>query len=145
MPNLSSQVKKTINKVLSAKGIGGASLASTATLHLAEKGGYSPTTGTVSAGGYYDLTLGTYTASDPPTPLVIPKPIIKRKTLTNEVTGFNIGSQTGTTFYLEPLTNVDAKKLIGCKLTFQGSDYTVVEVVEQYLGTTRMIWEALCQ
>ena len=143
MPSLSAQVKKTISKVLSAKGIGGASLASSGTLYLAQKGGYSPSTGTVSSGGYYDLTLKTFTASDPPTPLMIPKPISKRRQGTTGQTG-ETGTNTGTVFYMEPLDNVDAKTVVGSKLLFQSSEYTVQEVVEQYLGTTRMIWEMTC-
>ena len=130
-------VSKTINQLFSAKGIGGIKLTQTATLHLQTQGSYSPATGGISAGSYYDSSAGTFSGGTAPAISVIQRNDRNLQTVE--------GKDAVLSLVMKPLSNVYPKDLIGVQLTFQNRNFGISQVTPINLGSSQIVWEVVCQ
>ena len=130
-------INKTINQLFSNKGVGGLKLTQTATLHLQTTGGYSPATGGVTGGNYYDPIAGAYTASTAQNISVIQRSDRNFKTIE--------GKEASLDLVIKPLSNVYPKDLVGTQITFQSRNFGVSQVTPVNLGDSKIVWEVVCQ
>ena len=134
---LVSLIEKEIGKLFSDAGVAGLQVASTATLHLRQQGSFDPATGTISNGGYYDPTVGTFTGSSE----------ASIKVIQQKERDFNkIEGKDGTVRLLvEPMTNLIPSQLVGVRLDYNSRTYGIFHVDITRLGNRQLIWELQCQ
>lgn len=134
---LLSLIEKEIGNLFSDAGVAGLQVASTATLHLRQQGSFDPATGTISNGGYYDPTAGTFTGSSE----------ASIKVIQQKERDFNkIEGKDGTVRLLvEPMTNLIPSQLVGVRLDYNSRTYGIFHVDITRLGNKQLIWELQCQ
>jgi hypothetical protein len=130
-------INKTITQLFSNKGVGGLKLTQTATLHLQTQGAYSPSTGGITGGNYYDPAAGTYTAGTAQGVAVIQRLDRNFQTIQGKDAALNL--------VIKPLSNVYPKDLIGVQITFQSRNFGISQVTPINLGESQIVWELVCQ
>lgn len=137
MPSVAEQTKGIISQLFSPSGVGGISFVVSATLELRQSGEYSPTTGQMGQGLYWDPKSQRYASPVPPT-----VPVIQKPTKARDV---DWGQTQQTIFLMEPMAGLNPKSLVGSGLTVQGIPYQIMDATGTSLGVDQIIWELGCQ
>ena len=138
-----SLVNQQIANVFSDQGVGGVQLSSSATLHLQNLGSYDPATGSISAGNYYDVTSGTFTANSASTIKVVQ---LKEKDFQKTTEGTDsFGADTSALFLIQPLSNVSPYDLVGVRLDYGNRTFGILSVDVQRIGSSQIVWKVACR
>jgi len=135
--SVAAQTKGILSQLFSPSGLGGVSVTVEGVLYLRQEGAYSPTTGKMSSGLYWDTKTSTYSSQTPPRVPLIQKPAKARET--------DWGQTVQTRYLIQPISGVSPKSLVGAELEVQGTKFQIMEALGTSLGADQIIWELGCQ